>query len=339
MQRLTLLIERARRDTPTPTVQDLTNKVQEYLQVLALKALYGDASGNALSFVGGTCLRMCYDLKRYSEDLDFNLDGDAAHYDFAALVGCAERALQLRGIACASEIDTRRAVHQLNDPPRLAAGLPPHLPLDGGGGERVKMNAPSPYPLPQGERNNSGETLRQAAGSIHCYFKFEGLLFALGLSPRQNEKLHIKIEVDTNPVRATAQQRESFFVTKFDEVFPLVKHRLETLFAGKLVALMARSYAKGRDYYDLVWYLHHRVQVDIDYFNAGIAQAADLKQEPAPDPVKTERELFARLVPLVEDVTTTTLIKDVGRFLEDPSEMSWLGDYAKLFHQLVAERT
>ena len=58
-----------------------------------------------------------------------------------------------------------------NDSPAAQpAGLPPHLPLEGGGGERLRKHLPyfpSPYPLPQGERESSNTTPRLVAGSIH----------------------------------------------------------------------------------------------------------------------------------------------------------------------------
>ncbi|MEW6408487.1 MAG: nucleotidyl transferase AbiEii/AbiGii toxin family protein, partial [Patescibacteria group bacterium] len=49
------------------------NILREFLQVLILKTLYGSKYNTALIFMGGTCLRICYDIPRFSEDLDFNL--------------------------------------------------------------------------------------------------------------------------------------------------------------------------------------------------------------------------------------------------------------------------
>jgi len=283
MQRLKSFIDRERRRAPAPALQDLANRVREYLQVMVLKSIFGETPGGALSFIGGTCLRMCYDLKRYSEDLDFNLDGRQGPSDFTRSMRHVQRALQLEGIACDVAIDTKRAVHQ-------------------------------------------------------CYLKFEGLPFALGLSPRRNEKLHLKVEVDTHPVRASKAQRESFFIARCDEVFPIIKHRNETLFAGKLIAIMSRPYAKGRDYYDLIWYLREGIAVDLDYLNAGLLQTAELRSEPKPAPIDSEAALFSRIEPLVKAVDVKAILKDVGRFLEDATEVEWLKEYARLFHQLVSRR-
>jgi len=47
--------------------------VREFLQVLILKILYDKGYFKNLAFVGGTALRVLYDVRRFSEDLDFSL--------------------------------------------------------------------------------------------------------------------------------------------------------------------------------------------------------------------------------------------------------------------------
>ena len=46
--------------------------LREYLQLLILKEVYKTESGKKLYFTGGTYLRLAHNLKRFSEDLDFN---------------------------------------------------------------------------------------------------------------------------------------------------------------------------------------------------------------------------------------------------------------------------
>ena len=48
--------------------------LREYLQILILKELYRSENGRKLYFTGGTYLRIVHNLKRFSEDLDFNTD-------------------------------------------------------------------------------------------------------------------------------------------------------------------------------------------------------------------------------------------------------------------------
>jgi predicted nucleotidyltransferase component of viral defense system len=47
--------------------------VREYLQVLMLKYLYKSPCADKFFFMGGTSLRLLYGLRRFSEDLDYNL--------------------------------------------------------------------------------------------------------------------------------------------------------------------------------------------------------------------------------------------------------------------------
>ncbi len=85
-----------------------------------------------------------------------------------------------------------------------------------------------------------------------AFVNLRGLLFELGLSPHRDETLAIKLEVDTNPpegaVLATTVIRR--YVT-----LQLQHHDKASFLSGKLHAVLQRSHLKGRDLYDLLWYL------------------------------------------------------------------------------------
>jgi len=82
--------------------------------------------------------------------------------------------------------------------------------------------------------------------------KFRGLPFELGLSPREKQVLAIKIVVDTNPPDGATL--DVSMVRKF-VVLRLQHHSRASLLSGKLHAALVRDHAKGRDYYDLMWYM------------------------------------------------------------------------------------
>lgn len=64
------LIEQARlRGMPLTKTRGI---LREYLQALILKEIYKTQEGRKLYFTGGTYLRLLKNLKRFSEDLDFN---------------------------------------------------------------------------------------------------------------------------------------------------------------------------------------------------------------------------------------------------------------------------
>lgn len=89
--------------------------------------------------------------------------------------------------------------------------------------------------------------------TVHSAFvRFPGLLYELGLSPHGGEIMAVKIEVDTNPPAGAILDTT---VVRRHVTLHLQHHDRASLLAGKLHALLQRSYLKGRDLYDLLWYL------------------------------------------------------------------------------------
>lgn len=88
---------------------------------------------------------------------------------------------------------------------------------------------------------------------VHSAFvRFPGLLYDLGLSSHPREVLAIKIEVDTNPPAGAVLTTS---VVRRHITLQLQHHDRASMLAGKLHALLQRSHLKGRDLYDLLWYL------------------------------------------------------------------------------------
>jgi len=88
---------------------------------------------------------------------------------------------------------------------------------------------------------------------VHSAFiRFTGLLYELGLSPRREQVLAVKVEVDTNP--PTGAELTTTVVRRH-VTLQLQHHDRASLLAGKLHAILQRPYLKGRDVYDLLWYL------------------------------------------------------------------------------------
>jgi predicted nucleotidyltransferase component of viral defense system len=89
--------------------------------------------------------------------------------------------------------------------------------------------------------------------TVHSAFvRFRGLLDELGLSPHSHEVLAVKIEIDTNPPAGAGLMTS---IVRRYVILQLQHHDRASLLAGKLHALLQRSYTKGRDVYDLLWYL------------------------------------------------------------------------------------
>ena len=92
--------------------------------------------------------------------------------------------------------------------------------------------------------------------TVHSAFvRFARLLFDLKLSPHQDEILAVKIEVDTNPPSGATLTTS---LVRRHVLLNLQHHDRASLLAGKLHAILQRPHLKGRDLYDLIWYLSDR---------------------------------------------------------------------------------
>jgi hypothetical protein len=102
----------------------------------------------------------------------------------------------------------------------------------------------------EGYRIESKLDDREAMQRAFVYFP--GLLEELGLHPNTGEVLTVKIEVDTDPPAGAVLAHTT--VQRFVEL-QLQHHDRASLLAGKLHSFLQRPYFKGRDLYDLSWYL------------------------------------------------------------------------------------
>lgn len=91
-----------------------------------------------------------------------------------------------------------------------------------------------------------------------AWIRLEGLLHEARLSNMPDEKLAIKLEIDTTPPAGALCERR---VVSRHLTFLIQHYDLPSLLAGKLNAAITRPYAKGRDWYDLLWYLSQRPPV------------------------------------------------------------------------------
>ncbi|MBN1665739.1 MAG: nucleotidyl transferase AbiEii/AbiGii toxin family protein [Anaerolineales bacterium] len=108
--------------------------------------------------------------------------------------------------------------------------------------------------------------------AVHSAFvRFPGLLFELGISAQRSEGLAVKIEVDTQPPGGA--QLATSIVRRFT-VLQLQHHDPASLLAGKLHAVLQRPYMKGRDLFDLFWYLSdpHWPAPNLEMLNQALQQ-------------------------------------------------------------------
>lgn len=92
--------------------------------------------------------------------------------------------------------------------------------------------------------------------TVHSAFvRFPGLLYELDLAPQRSAALAVKLEIDTRPPPGAGLTTT---VVRRHVILQLQHHDRASLVAGKLHALLQRPFLKGRDVYDLMWYLGDR---------------------------------------------------------------------------------
>lgn len=151
----------------------------------------------------------------------------------------------------------------------------------------------------------------------HAFVGFSGLLKDAGLSSLKEQKLSIKIELDIKPPKGAIV--DSAIVNKY---FPLTFTTFDrsSLLAGKLHALASRSYTKGRDWFDIVWYLSKwkGIAPNIPLLRNSLKQTKYKGDIPAMGDWKNFVHKMA------DKCDWAKARSDVERFLENPSDVKLL---------------
>ena len=103
-----------------------------------------------------------------------------------------------------------------------------------------------------------------ADGIVRFTLKFPVLRY-LQLASRAEEALHLKVEVSHHRQAAVIQQTPVYY---HGRSFVPAHFSLETMMAGKMLACLERSFqrgrdgafVKGRDFYDLLWFMQRGVR-------------------------------------------------------------------------------
>lgn len=153
---------------------------------------------------------------------------------------------------------------------------------------------------------------------------FPRILFDLKLSPLSPQTVKIKLELDKNPPKSAAYEKRTYRSMAGD--YMISTHDLPTGFAGKIHALLFREYQKGRDYYDLQWYLERNPKIDVNlkYLNAAASQ-----QNKNSETFKNKKEVFEAIAEKVKNLDLSLMRHDLERFIimDQRSFQEWLKAY------------
>ena len=157
--------------------------------------------------------------------------------------------------------------------------------------------------------------------------KLETIIPQNGLDTKANIK--IKIEVDTQPP-LNFKTEEKLLLKPFS--FYVKCFTLPDLFAGKMHALLFHKWGtnvKGRDWYDMEWYIKKGIKLDLGHFLTRAQDSGDWAGESI-----SEIEFRDLLSKKIDTVNMNYVKADVIRLIKDPKQLDiWSTTY---FHDLVS---
>ena len=146
----------------------------------------------------------------------------------------------------------------------------------------------------------------------------------------QARKIRIKLEIDTNP--PVGSTFTTSYIT-FPVTAPITTQSLESGFALKLHALLCRTYVKGRDWYDFVWYVARKTKPDLDLLRHALHQQGPWAGQ---EIAVTMRWVHENMGAAIRRIKWTAARDDVQRFLplrEQEGLRAWSIDF--FLHQLA----
>ncbi len=140
---------------------------------------------------------------------------------------------------------------------------------------------------------------------------------------KSNKTIKIKIEVDRQPPPEFITEEKlltrpfSFYVKCF---------ALPSLFAGKMHALLYRKWksrVKGRDWYDLEWYIKKGVPLDVAHFLKRAKQTGDWDKKSI-----SAKQIQTLLQTKIDGISIDNVKEDVIRFIKDDKVLKiWSKSY------------
>ena len=135
----------------------------------------------------------------------------------------------------------------------------------------------------------------------------------------QGRLVKIKFEVDTQPPLEFQSEKK---MQLLPAPFMIHSMTIPSLFAGKTHAILCRNWSsrpKGRDWYDLVWYIANGYKVDLVHLSARLKQSCDWQSK---EGVRIEEEIreayvLELLKKRIESLDIQSAKRDIEPFITD----------------------
>ena len=152
----------------------------------------------------------------------------------------------------------------------------------------------------------------------------------------RDQAVKIKLEVDTNPPLDFETQN---VIRLTPRPFSINAFTLPSLYAGKMYAILCRAWSsrpKGRDWYDLVWYIANDVELDTKHLKERLSQSCkylEANEINIPDEL-TKQNIKELLLQRIESLDVAKAKNDVQPFIKDMREIEF---WSKEFFMAVVE--
>lgn len=149
----------------------------------------------------------------------------------------------------------------------------------------------------------------------------------------KGQLIRIKLEIDLDPPPGADTEVLTRLVPTPHQVRV---YDLPSLFAGKLHAVLCRNWksrVKGRDFYDLIWYVGRRIPLNLAHLEARMRQSGDWLRETPLDAEGLRKRLEERFTAINFDQAK----EDIAPFLKDTRELTlWTpGFFQDLIPQIL----
>jgi hypothetical protein len=148
-----------------------------------------------------------------------------------------------------------------------------------------------------------------------------------------SDQVHVKVDLNYFVAKKTVTERRA--INRDQMSFVILTYNMSALMASKLAAIFLRGTRgvgkdvyeeKGRDIYDLLWYMGKKIVPDFDYL---LAKNIDIK-----DP----RALFDKLTIQMNKVSDENLKQDLSPlFLDQSFIANWLKNWRESYLQLFKD--
>ena len=167
-----------------------------------------------------------------------------------------------------------------------------------------------------GKLNLDFELFQKERKSIYqADLRFPKILQKFNLSPLKDQKLTIKIEIDKIPPKGG---NEELMLVASPISYKVLLFDLPSLFATKLCAIFFRKYTKGRDYYDLMWFLGKKIKPNFLLLNNAIKQI-----KPQSEKI-TEENFKEKLISHFKQVDFKKIRFELGKFIISEYELEFI---------------